>query len=136
MFDMRALIHERLRKSKRKEVLKLAGEMEERTDRCNPCYAMRLHQAARTAAQHDIPYFTSTLLISPKKNMDKLFTRGVDAEKAHPTTKFLRFDFSKNDGYHEAVRLTRKHQLWRQNYCGCGWTVPKPGETTANYRGG
>jgi hypothetical protein len=86
---------------------------------------MRLAQAAKIAAQNDIPYFTSTLLISPKKKMDKLYRRGLEGEKRNPQTKFLRFDFAKNNGYRKASRLTKKHGLFRQNYCGCGWTIPK-----------
>jgi predicted adenine nucleotide alpha hydrolase (AANH) superfamily ATPase len=58
--------------------------MEEWSDRCNPCYLMRLEQAAKQAALQGIPYFTSTLLISPKKKMDKLFKRGLEAENKHP----------------------------------------------------
>lgn len=58
--------------------------MEERSDRCNPCYLMRLEQAAKQAQLQAIPYFTSTLLISPKKKMDKLFKRGLEAEAQHP----------------------------------------------------
>lgn len=68
-------IHDTLQNATAKEVLKLAGEMEERSDRCNPCYSMRLEMAAKMAAQEHIPYFTSTLLISPKKKMDKLMRR-------------------------------------------------------------
>jgi predicted adenine nucleotide alpha hydrolase (AANH) superfamily ATPase len=39
---------------------------------------MRLAEAARNAEKHTIPYFTSTLLISPKKKMDKLMRRGLE----------------------------------------------------------
>jgi predicted adenine nucleotide alpha hydrolase (AANH) superfamily ATPase len=45
---------------------------------------MRLEQAAKQAQLQAIPYFTSTLLISPKKKMDKLFKRGLEAEAQHP----------------------------------------------------
>jgi predicted adenine nucleotide alpha hydrolase (AANH) superfamily ATPase len=45
---------------------------------------MRLDQAAKNAVRYGIPFFTSTLLISPKKKMDKLFRRGVEAELNNP----------------------------------------------------
>lgn len=107
------------------EILNIAAQMEEWSSRCNPCYSSRLEQAAKMAQIQGIKYFTSTLLISPKKDLKKLAQRGKEAEKVYPKTKFLRFDFLKNNGHHHAIKLTKKHGLWRQNYCGCGWTIPK-----------
>lgn len=75
MIDQKDTIRDDLKDADNKTVLKVAGEMPERSDRCNPCYAMRLDQAANQAVQHSIPYFTSTLLISPKKHGGKLFDR-------------------------------------------------------------
>ena len=117
MIDQKETIDPELKDASDKEVLKQAGDMPERSDRCNPCYSMRLEMAARMAAKENIPYFTSTLLISPKKKMDKLFRRGKESEGIYPTTKFLWFDFPKNGGYEKANQLTRIHNLWRQNYC-------------------
>lgn len=135
MIDQKETIDPELKEATDKEVLKQAWEMQERSDRCNPCYSMRLEMAARMAAKQSIPYFTSTLLISPKKKMDKLFRRWKESEKKYPTSKFLRFDFPKNGGYEKAVELTNKHWLRRQNYCGCGRTIPKPGEKNNGYHG-
>jgi len=42
---------------------------------------MRLEQAATQAAKHGIKYFTSTLLISPKKLADKLFRYGLESQE-------------------------------------------------------
>lgn len=125
MVEKKDSIHQDLVDADRKTVLQKAGEMEEWSDRCNPCYLMRLEQAAKNAVKHNIPYFTSTLLISPKKKMDKLFKRWVEAENNHPGSKFLWFDFIKNKGYDKASKLTKKHWLRRQNYCGCGRTIPR-----------
>jgi predicted adenine nucleotide alpha hydrolase (AANH) superfamily ATPase/ribonuclease HII len=136
MYDQRDTIRDDLVDADYKTVLQKAGIMEERSDRCNPCYSMRLEQAAAQAAKLHIPYFTSTLLISPKKKMDKLFRRWLEAEQVHPSTKFLRFDFIKNDGYTKASQLTKKHELRRQNYCWCGRTIPKPWESKKEYSGG
>ena len=136
MIDQAETIKTGLSQQSKKEILTVAWEMPERSDRCNPCYSMRLMEAARNAAKHDIPYFTSTLLISPKKKMDKLFRRWLDSEEKYPSTKFLWFNFAKNKGYEKATQLTKKHKLFRQNYCGCGWTIPKPGEKNKAYRWG
>lgn len=127
------IIHPDLVDADRNTVLKKSGEMPERSDRCNPCYLMRLEQAALQAQKHGITYFTSTLLISPKKLADKLFRYGLESQEIVTGTKFLRFDFAKKDGYKKASELTKKYDLYRQNYCGCGWTIPKPGERSKWY---
>ena len=135
MIDQKETISADLKDADNRTVLQVAWDMEERSDRCNPCYSMRLDQAAKQAVQSDIPYFTSTLLISPKKHWWKLFDRWVEAQHRHGS-HFLWFDFAKNEGYTKAVELTRKHNLRRQQYCGCWWTVPKPGEKRKVYQGG
>jgi predicted adenine nucleotide alpha hydrolase (AANH) superfamily ATPase len=130
------LIHPDLKDADRSTVLKKSGEMPEWSDRCNPCYLMRLEQAAKQAQKLGITYFTSTLLISPKKLADKLFQYGLQSQEQVTGTKFLRFDFAKKDGYKKAGELTKQYDLYRQNYCGCGWTIPKPGERREGYKGG
>lgn len=117
-------------------VLKQAGAMKERSDRCNPCYLMRLEQAAKQAQKLGITYFTSTLLISPKKLADKLFQYGLESQQRVTWTKFLRFDFAKKGWYDKASEITKQYGLYRQNYCGCGRTIPKKWETQTGYRGG
>jgi predicted adenine nucleotide alpha hydrolase (AANH) superfamily ATPase len=135
MITQKGTIKSELKNADNKTVLTVAWEMPERSDRCNPCYSMRLDQAALQAVKHDISYFSSTLLISPKKHGGKLFDRWVEAQERHGS-KFLWFDFAKNEWYTNAVHLTRKHKLRRQQYCGCGWTIPKPGEKRQTYTGG
>jgi predicted adenine nucleotide alpha hydrolase (AANH) superfamily ATPase len=130
------IIHPDLVDADRNTVLKKSGEMLERSDRCNPCYLMRLDQAARQAQKLGITYFTSTLLISPKKLADKLFQYGLQSQEQVTGTKFLWFDFAKKEGYKKAGELTKEYNLYRQNYCGCGWTIPKPGEKRVGYSGG
>lgn len=136
MVDEKEDIDPNLKNATPKQALKVAGEMEERSSRCNPCYSMRLAEAAKNAAKHNVSYFTSTLLISPKKKMDKLFRRWLEWERRHPSTKFLWFNFAKNKGYEHATRLTKKHNLFRQNYCGCWRTIPKKWEKIKNYTWG
>lgn len=130
------IIDKWLEEADRGTILKRAGEMPEWSDRCNPCYLMRLAQAATQAQKHGITYFTSTLLISPKKVAEKLFRYGLESQEQITWTKFLRFDFAKKEGYKKAWELTKKYDLYRQNYCGCGRTIPKPGERKSDYRGG
>ena len=45
-------------------------------DRCDICFRMRLERTARTAMKMDIPFFTTTLTVSPLKNADKVNAAG------------------------------------------------------------
>lgn len=132
----KTLVDTTLEQADRNTVLKRAGEMLERSDRCNPCYLMRLEQAALQAQKHGITYFTSTLLISPKKLADKLFRFGLESQERVTWTKFLWFDFAKKGGYEKANKITKEYNLYRQNYCGCGRTIPKKGQVVTGYKGG
>lgn len=51
MMEQRTTIHPDLHDAPRRKVLQVAGDMEERSERCNPCYAMRLEAAANMAAK-------------------------------------------------------------------------------------
>jgi hypothetical protein len=35
-------------------------------------------------------------------------------------------DFKKNGGYQRAIQLAKQYQIYRQNYCGCVYSLRKP----------
>lgn len=104
------------------EVLKEFGNMEEKTSyRCDLCYMQRMEEAAFIAQKNNIKYFTTTLLISPKKDISKLDKYGILAQDKNIWTQYLSFEFYRY--YNKSWELTKKYWLWRQNYCGCIWTI-------------
>lgn len=128
MYDKRSTYDKTLENKPKRDALKKAWEMKERSDRCNPCYQLRLDQASKAAVKYTIPYFSSTLLISPKKHWWKLFNWWLEGESNNPGSKFLWFDFAKDEWYKKATMLTKKNKLRRQQYCWCWWTIPKDGQ--------
>lgn len=86
--------------------------------RCRACFALRLGNAAREAAVQGLPYFTTTLTLSPMKDAALLNSLGEEAAKAAGVT-FLASDFKKRGGYPRSIELSRLHSLYRQDYCGC-----------------
>lgn len=96
-------------------------DLQEGGERCFACYRLRLEEAARVAAEGGYDYVTTTLSISPLKRADKLNEIGasVSAQYGIP---WLYSDFKKRNGYQRSVELSREHQLYRQNYCGCGFS--------------
>ena len=106
-----------------KTLMKEFSQMEEKnSQRCDICYYTRLLEPALIAKKHWIKYFTTTLLISPKKSVEKLDKYGkIVMEKTG--INYLSFDFRKNDGFKKAAEYTKENNIWRQNYCGCAWSI-------------
>ena len=90
-------------------------------ERCGICFAMRLEQAARAAADMGADYFTTSLSISPLKNAARLCQIGEAAGLRHGVP-YLPSDFKKKDGYKRSIELSREYGLYRQNYCGCSYS--------------
>lgn len=94
----------------------------EKGKRCLACYEFNLQATAEKAAELDIPFFTTTLTISPHKRAAAIMTAGQAAAKKWQTS-FLPIDFKKNDGFKRSLVLSKQLKLYRQNYCGCKFTL-------------
>ncbi len=94
----------------------------ERSKRCYACYHLRMKKACEYASKHSFDYFTTTLSISPYKNSDWINEIGEALEKEYGVT-YLRADFKKKNGYKRSLELSREYQLYRQEYCGCQYSL-------------
>ena len=56
-----------------------------------------------------------------KKLKEKLMTYSVP-RKDENEIEFLPSDFKKKNGYKRSVELSAEYDLYRQNYCGCGFS--------------
>ena len=86
------------------------------------CYELRLAETARRAAEGGFEYFTTTLSISPLKNAQKLNEIGIRAGK-EAGVEYLVSDFKKKNGYKRSVELSEEYGLYRQDYCGCEFSL-------------
>lgn len=84
--------------------------------RCFKCYELRLRKTASLASNYD--FFGTTLTVSPFKNSNKLNEIGLKLEKKY-NVKYLVSDFKKKDGYKKSIILSKKYNLYRQDFCGC-----------------
>ena len=87
-------------------------------ERCFACYELRLAETAKQARVREMDYFTTTLTISPLKNAVKLNEIGERLASEHDVA-WLPSDFKKKGGYQRSIELSKEHDLYRQNYCGC-----------------
>ena len=86
--------------------------------RCFKCFYLRLLKTAKKAKELNYDFFGTTLTVSPHKNTNKINEIGLSLEKEY-NIKFLISDFKKEDGYKKSIMLSKKYNLYRQNYCGC-----------------
>lgn len=100
------------------EVVKGLENEPERGSRCTKCFYLRLNKTGEIAKKNDFEYFGTTLTVSPYKNARLLNEIGEDISKKYDI-KWLYSDFKKNDGYKKSIELSKKYDLYRQDYCGC-----------------
>lgn len=87
--------------------------------RCARCFSIRLEKAAKKAREQGFDGFTTTLTVSPHKNAKMINEIGQSIDR----DQFLVYDFKKEDGFKRAQELSRQHNLYRQNYCGCIYSL-------------
>jgi predicted adenine nucleotide alpha hydrolase (AANH) superfamily ATPase len=90
--------------------------------RCAICYAMRLDGTARRALELGIPAFATIMSVSPRKDAGMMNRIGTRLGRKYGL-RFLEADFKKKDGFRKSVEISRRLGLYRQNYCGCRFSL-------------
>lgn len=94
----------------------------ERGARCEACFDLRLKQAARKAAALGFDMFGTVLTVSPHKEAAVINRVGVEkGEEAG--VSFLEADWKKKEGFKITTRKSRELGLYRQDYCGCVYSL-------------
>jgi predicted adenine nucleotide alpha hydrolase (AANH) superfamily ATPase len=88
-------------------------------NRCEVCFRMRLTRTRRFMEDTGSDVFTTTLTVSPHKSAQ--LVNSVGTEVGGDT--FLTENFKKKDGFKRAVGLARQYRLYRQDYCGCIYSL-------------
>ena len=96
----------------------------ERGKRCYKCYELRLEETARIAEELGFPNFCTTLTLSPHKNSNWINEIGKNLNNKY-NTNYLYSDFKKKEGYKRSIELSKKYNLYRQDYCGCIYSKKK-----------
>jgi len=90
--------------------------------RCIECFKLRLEKTAKYAKEKEFDFFTTTLSISPHKNAEKLNKIGEEMSLKYDVS-YLFSDFKKKNGYKRSIELSEEYGLYRQNYCGCVYSL-------------
>ena len=92
--------------------------------RCDKCFALRLEKTAFLAAKNGFEYYGTTLTVSPHKNSQKINKIGEIISQKY-NIKFLYSDFKKKEGYKRSILLSKEYDLYRQEYCGCEFSIER-----------
>ena len=99
----------------------LENEPEE-GQRCVECFRIRLEETARIAAENGFEWFCTTLTVSSRK--DAVVINAIGREfAAKYGVKWLPSEFRKQEGNHRSIILSEKYGLYRQEYCGCVYSM-------------
>lgn len=85
--------------------------------RCIKCFEFNLREAWEVSRKLGILFFTTSLTVSRFKSSPAIFKVGSSFEGFQP------IDFKKKDGFARSVRLSREFNLYRQQYCGCEFSL-------------
>lgn len=84
--------------------------------RCSQCYKMRFVEPAQYAKEIGADAIASSLTISPYQFCDEINFRLKEAAQTHGV-QAIESDF--REQYKNSVEMSRKANMYRQNYCGC-----------------
>lgn len=98
----------------------------ERGARCISCYRARMEKVWDYAVTNGFEWFATTLTLSPHKDATSINNIGISledkllkSEDNENKTRYFISDFKKANGYLRSTQLSKKYNLYRQEYCGC-----------------
>ena len=87
--------------------------------RCPVCFKLRLEKTCEFMKEHGYDAFTTTLSMGSNKSAIIINKQGEQLGG----DSFLKRDFKKKEGFKRATELAKKWGLYRQNYCGCIYSM-------------
>ncbi len=90
--------------------------------RCAICFHLRLEETARLAAKKGMDIFAATLSISPHKNAGTINEAGLSISRKYGIDYYLS-DLKKKNGFKKTNELSRSYGFYRQDYCGCIYSM-------------
>jgi len=90
--------------------------------RCEKCLMFRMQKTAFEAKLKNFDYFASTMSISPHKNSKLINSIGNSLEQSFGIS-YLESNFKAKDGFRKTNEISKKFNFYRQNYCGCKYSI-------------
>ncbi len=99
-------------------------DLPEGSMRCKACIALRLRQSAIFAKENEFDAFATSLTTSPHKDVKFINEMGEKFSKK-VGINYIESAFRKENGFLESVNYCKTLGIYRQNYCGCIFSLPK-----------
>jgi predicted adenine nucleotide alpha hydrolase (AANH) superfamily ATPase len=94
----------------------------ERGKRCLKCFEYRMRLTAEKAKALGFDKFATTLTVSPHKDADFINRTGEKLAWEFDI-EYLATNFKKQAGFQRSVELSKQYGLYRQDYCGCRFSL-------------
>ncbi|MEI0747559.1 epoxyqueuosine reductase QueH [Brachyspira pulli] len=95
----------------------------EKGARCSICFKHRMRKAFEYAKSINAKYVATVMTVSPHKNSKVIQMIGESLSKEYDGIDYLHFDFKKKDGFKKTNIIANEAGLYRQNYCGCEFSI-------------
>ncbi len=93
--------------------------------RCKICIAKRMRKLFDVAKEKNFKYVTTIMSISRNKDASYINMIGKHFESLYNhEIEFVYSDFKKNNGQDIGVQIAKTYSLYRQDYCGCEYSLP------------
>lgn len=95
----------------------------EQQDRCKICITKRLIRLFDYAKEHDFHLVTTVMSISRNKDAQFINDCGNKIANNYDGIEYFYSDFKKNNGQLWGIELSKKFNVYRQEYCGCEFSI-------------
>jgi predicted adenine nucleotide alpha hydrolase (AANH) superfamily ATPase len=95
----------------------------ERGKRCSSCFDMRFYKTAEYASKNNFSLISSTLGISRWKDMNQINQSGLKAVSHFNDIDYWTFNWRKNKGSENMIKISKKEKFYMQEYCGCVYSL-------------
>lgn len=102
--------------------------------RCLMCIKLQIEYAAHCAVEKEIGTLCTSLTLSPMKDPQVINRIGAECA-ARYGLKWLERVWRKQNGVQKSVQECRRLSLYRQNYCGCAYSMAGRGSAEARSHG-
>ena len=97
----------------------------ERGRRCLACFGFRLERTALYAHENGYPFIATSLTISRHKRQEQVHEAGFAAAFRYNDVTFWDYNWRQKGGVERGNALARDEGFYRQNYCGCVFSMRK-----------
>ena len=111
------------------DAVKEYSHLKEGSMRCYKCYDFRLKLLSKYASVNNFDYYSTVMSVSPYKSSKWINELGLLYQDK---SIFLYSNFKKENGYKESIRLSKEYGLYRQDWCGCEFSLKEHEEKINN----